>query len=80
MESWAQPHGIEYLDDAILGNPIDIGKPQVIALYSGSDELFNRVKAILLAFGDNAMFVGKEIRPRFGTRHGCPRLWRGRDV
>ena len=61
MESWAQPHGIEYLDGAILGNPIDIGKPQVIALYSGSEELFNRVKPILLAFGDNAMFVGKEI-------------------
>jgi hypothetical protein len=61
MESWAQPHGIEYLDGAILGNPIDIGKPQIIALYSGYEELFNRVKPILLAFGDNAMFVGKEI-------------------
>jgi 3-hydroxyisobutyrate dehydrogenase-like beta-hydroxyacid dehydrogenase len=61
MESWAQSHGIEYLDGAILGNPSDIGKPQVIALYSGSDALFNRMKPILLAFGDNAMFVGKEI-------------------
>lgn len=61
MESWAQPHEIEYLDGAILGNPMDIGKPQVIALYSGSEELFNRVKPILLAFGDNARFVGKQI-------------------
>ncbi|MGB7437496.1 MAG: NAD(P)-binding domain-containing protein [Candidatus Acidiferrum sp.] len=61
MESWTRPHGIEYLDGAILGNPIDIGKPQVIALYSGSEELFHRLKPILLAFGDNAMFVGKQI-------------------
>lgn len=61
MESWTRRHAIEYLDGAILGNPMDIGKPQVIALYSGSEELFNRVKPILLAFGDNATFVGKEI-------------------
>jgi hypothetical protein len=61
MESWAQPHGIDYLDGAILGNPIDIGKPQVMVLYSGSEELFNRVKPILLAFSDNPIFVGKEI-------------------
>ena len=61
MESWARPHGIEYLDGAIMGYPIDIGKPQGTVLYSGSEELFNRVKPVLLAFGDNAMFVGKEI-------------------
>jgi 3-hydroxyisobutyrate dehydrogenase-like beta-hydroxyacid dehydrogenase len=61
METWARSHAIEYLDGAILGNPIDIGKPQVLALYSGSEELFHRVKPILLAFGDNATFVGKEI-------------------
>jgi 3-hydroxyisobutyrate dehydrogenase-like beta-hydroxyacid dehydrogenase len=61
MESWTQRHAIEYLDGAILGNPIDIGKPQVLALYSGSDELFSRLKPVLLAFGDNATFVGKEI-------------------
>lgn len=61
MESWTQRHAIEYLDGAILGNPSDIGKPQVLTLYSGSEELFNRVKPILLAFGENATFVGKEI-------------------
>lgn len=61
MESWAKLHAIEYLDGAILGNPTDVGKPQVLLLYSGSEELFNRLKPILLSFGDNAMFVGKEI-------------------
>ncbi|HXZ30645.1 MAG TPA: NAD(P)-binding domain-containing protein [Terriglobales bacterium] len=61
MESWARPRGIDYLDGAILGYPVDIGKPQATVLYSGPDELFKRVKPVLLAFGDNTMFVGKEI-------------------
>ncbi len=61
MESWARPRGIDYLDGAIMSYPVDIGKPQAFVLYSGSEELFNRLKPVLLAFGDNAMFVGKEI-------------------
>ena len=61
MESWARPRGIDYLDGAIMNYPVDIGKPQGTVLYSGPDELFNRVKPVLLAFGDNAMFVGQEI-------------------
>lgn len=61
MESWARPLGIDYLDGAIINYPVDIGKPQGTVLYSGPEELFNRVKPVLLAFGDNAMFVGKEI-------------------
>jgi 3-hydroxyisobutyrate dehydrogenase-like beta-hydroxyacid dehydrogenase len=60
-ESWARSHGIDYLDGAIMNYPVDIGKPQGTVLYSGPDELFHRVKPVLLAFGDNAMFVGKEI-------------------
>jgi len=61
MESWARARGIDYLDGAIMNYPVDIGKPQGTVLYSGPDELFHRVKPVLLAFGDNAMFVGKEI-------------------
>jgi 3-hydroxyisobutyrate dehydrogenase-like beta-hydroxyacid dehydrogenase len=61
MESWARPRGIDYLDGAIMNYPVDIGTPEGTVLYSGPDELFNRVKPVLLAFGDNAMFVGKEI-------------------
>jgi len=60
MESWARPRGIDYLDGAIMSYPVDIGKPQAFVLYSGPEELFNRVKPVLLAFGDNAVFVGKE--------------------
>jgi 3-hydroxyisobutyrate dehydrogenase-like beta-hydroxyacid dehydrogenase len=61
MESWARQHGIEYLDGAIMSFPIDIGKPKGTVVYSGSEELFDRVKPVLLAFGDNAMLVGKAI-------------------
>ena len=61
MESWARARGIDYLDGAIMNYPVDIGKPQGTVLYSGPDEVFDRVKPVLLAFGDNAMFVGKEI-------------------
>jgi 3-hydroxyisobutyrate dehydrogenase-like beta-hydroxyacid dehydrogenase len=61
MESWARTRRIEYLDGAIMNYPIDIGKPQGTVLYSGPDELFHRVKPVLLAFGDNAVFVGVEI-------------------
>ena len=61
MESWARPRGIDYLDGAIMNYPLDIGTPRGMVLYSGPDEIFNRVKPVLLAFGDNATFVGKEI-------------------
>ena len=61
MQSWARPLGIEYLDGAIVSYPAGIGKPEGTVLYSGSEELFKRVKPVLLAFGDNAMFVGDEI-------------------
>jgi 3-hydroxyisobutyrate dehydrogenase-like beta-hydroxyacid dehydrogenase len=43
MESWARPRGIDYLDGAIINYPVDIGKPQSTVLYSGPEELFNRV-------------------------------------
>jgi 3-hydroxyisobutyrate dehydrogenase-like beta-hydroxyacid dehydrogenase len=61
MQSWAQPLGIDYLDGAIMSFPAGIGKPEGTVLYSGSEELFRRVRPVLLAFGDNAMFVGDEI-------------------
>jgi 3-hydroxyisobutyrate dehydrogenase-like beta-hydroxyacid dehydrogenase len=61
MESWARPHGIDYLDGAVMNYPVDIGKPEGTVLYSGSEELFLRLKPVLLAFGANAMLVGKEI-------------------
>ena len=71
MESWARPRGIDYLDGAIMNYPVDIGKPQGTVLYSGPAELFDRLKPVLLAFGDNAMFVGKEIGQASATDIAC---------
>jgi len=61
MQSWGRQCGIQYLDGAIWSAPMGIGTPQSTVLYSGSEELFNRVKPVLLAFGDNTVFVGNEI-------------------
>lgn len=61
MESWARRSGIWYLDGAIWSAPIAIGTPQCTILYSGSEELFSRVKPVLMAFGDNTRLVGNEI-------------------
>jgi 3-hydroxyisobutyrate dehydrogenase-like beta-hydroxyacid dehydrogenase len=61
MESWARQCGIQYLDGAIWSAPMMIGTPECILLYSGSEELFERVKPVLSAFGENTRFVGQEI-------------------
>jgi len=61
MGSWARQCGIQYLDGAIWSAPMMIGTPECVLLYSGSEELFERVKPVLLAFGPNTRFVGNEI-------------------
>jgi 3-hydroxyisobutyrate dehydrogenase-like beta-hydroxyacid dehydrogenase len=61
MESWARKGEISYLDGAIESYPAGIGTPECTIFYSGSSELFNRLKPLLLAFGDNALLVGHEI-------------------
>jgi 3-hydroxyisobutyrate dehydrogenase-like beta-hydroxyacid dehydrogenase len=61
IESWARSNEIGYLDGAIAGYPASIGTPEGTIFYSGSTELFERVKPVLLAFGDNALLVGNEI-------------------
>ena len=61
MESWAGQREIAYLDGAIMSYPIGIGTPECTILYSGPADLFERIKPVLLAFGDNALLVGTEI-------------------
>ena len=61
MESWARQCGIRYLDGAIWSAPMMIGTPQCMLLYSGSEELFDRLKPVLIAFGENTRFLGNEI-------------------
>ena len=61
MESWARRCGILYLDGAILGSPVGVGTPACTMFYSGPEEVFNRARPVLMAFGDRTMFVGSEI-------------------
>lgn len=61
IESWARSNEIAYLDGAIAVYPTSIGTPEGTVLYSGSTELFERLKPLLLAFGDQALLVGDEI-------------------
>lgn len=63
MESWARRCGTQYFDGAIWSLPMTIGTPRCTILCSGSEEVFDRVKPILLAFADddNIRLVGNEI-------------------
>jgi len=61
MESWARQHDISYLDGAIMSYPSGIGAPECTIFYSGSEEVFNRVKPVLMTLGGNTLFVGTEI-------------------
>jgi 3-hydroxyisobutyrate dehydrogenase-like beta-hydroxyacid dehydrogenase len=61
MQSWARRCGIAYLDGAVVSYPKGIGTPEGAILYSGPAELFERVKPVLIAFGDQAIFVGVDI-------------------
>lgn len=61
MDSWARRRGISYLDGAILGSPEGIGTSACTIFYSGSPEVFDRAKPVLMVFGDRTLFVGQEI-------------------
>jgi 3-hydroxyisobutyrate dehydrogenase-like beta-hydroxyacid dehydrogenase len=61
VESWAKQYEISYLDGAIMSYPSGIGAPECTILYSGPEEIFNRIKAVLMALGGNTLFVGTPI-------------------
>lgn len=61
MESWARQHEISYLDGAIMSYPSGIGTPECTIFYSGPEEVFSRVKPVLMALGGNTLFVGTAI-------------------
>jgi 3-hydroxyisobutyrate dehydrogenase-like beta-hydroxyacid dehydrogenase len=61
MESWARQHEISYLDGAIMSYPSGIGAPECTIFYSGPEEVFDRVRRVLMALGGNTLFVGTAI-------------------
>jgi 3-hydroxyisobutyrate dehydrogenase-like beta-hydroxyacid dehydrogenase len=61
-ESWAQQHGIQYLDAAIMSYPKGIGAPDCTILYAGPEKVFAAHQPLLLSsLGGNSLFVGERI-------------------
>ncbi|MFI2373374.1 NAD(P)-dependent oxidoreductase [Streptomyces sp. NPDC018833] len=50
--AWAQSHGVDYLDGAIMTTPPGVGTPEMMFLYSGSYAVFEAHRPILAALGD----------------------------
>jgi 3-hydroxyisobutyrate dehydrogenase-like beta-hydroxyacid dehydrogenase len=61
MQSWAKQYEISYLDGAIMSYPSGIGAPECTIFYSGPQEVFNRVKSVLMALAGNTLYVGTAI-------------------
>lgn len=61
MESWANGLGIAYLDGAIMSYPSGIGQPQCTIFYSGSKEVFDRIRPVLMLLGGNTTYVGSSV-------------------
>jgi 3-hydroxyisobutyrate dehydrogenase-like beta-hydroxyacid dehydrogenase len=59
--AWAEQHGIQYLDGAIMATPNLIGEPACTILYSGPDDQFEKYKPVFLALGGNAIYVGRDV-------------------
>ncbi len=60
-ETWANQHGIGYLDGAIMSYPKGIGTPDCTILYAGPEKVFEAHKDLLLSLGGNMVWVGERI-------------------
>lgn len=60
-ETWANQHGIAYLDGAIMSYPNGIGTPDCAILYAGPEKVFEAHKDLLLSLGGNTLWVGERI-------------------
>lgn len=59
--AWAEQHGIDYLDAAILAYPSFVATEYATVFYSGKRELFDRHLPTLKAIAENAVFVDEQI-------------------
>lgn len=56
--AWAEAHGAEYLDGAIMATPDFIGRPEAALLYSGSRLAFEASEPVLFTLGGQTRYVG----------------------
>ncbi|MFD6434148.1 NAD(P)-dependent oxidoreductase [Streptomyces venezuelae] len=52
MARWAASHGAGYLDGGIMTTPPGVGRPEMMFLYSGSEEVFEAHRTTLATLGD----------------------------
>jgi 3-hydroxyisobutyrate dehydrogenase-like beta-hydroxyacid dehydrogenase len=57
--AWAQEAGVRYLDGAIMSYPDEIGTPEALLLFSGTQALFEAHREVFRSLGP-AVFVGEE--------------------
>ena len=60
-EAWSNKVGVSYLDGAIMAYPKQVGSKECTILYSGSKDIFEANKALLLSLGGVPMFVGDDV-------------------
>ncbi|WP_371580653.1 NAD(P)-dependent oxidoreductase [Streptomyces sp. NBC_01314] len=59
--AWAAEHGVDYLDGAIMTPTPTIGTPDGVFLYSGSEDLYNAHRPVLVALGGTHTHLGEDI-------------------
>lgn len=58
--AWADEHGVDYLDGAIMVPPPLVGDPAAVFLYSGAESVFDRHRTTLTSLGD-PRFLGDDV-------------------
>ncbi|SOD66610.1 3-hydroxyisobutyrate dehydrogenase [Streptomyces zhaozhouensis] len=61
LAAWAEEHGVDYLDGAIMTPTSTIGTPDAVYLHSGPEALFRRHLPVLEALGAAHTHLGEEI-------------------
>lgn len=60
-ESWAQSHGIAYIDGAIVSYPAGVGTDGAIVMFSGDKTHFEPHSETLLVLGGRSRYVGRPV-------------------
>ncbi|WP_343041250.1 NAD(P)-dependent oxidoreductase [Streptomyces typhae] len=59
FEGWADAHDVAYLDGAVMTTPPGVGNPDMMFLYSGSEQAFETYRGALEVLGD-PLYLGAD--------------------
>lgn len=60
MATWAEEHGIDYIDGVIVATPDIIGSLEAALYLSGSADAYRKHRTTLSALGENTHYLGEE--------------------